>query len=485
MKILMICTEASPFAKAGGLADVTGPLAKALRRLGHDARLVIPRYGFIDPEHFGLTLAIESLDVPYEETTHTVRIMEARLDGQVPVYFVDCAKLFHREDIYGYADDGERFVCFSRAAIEMLKHIHWQPDILHCYDWHTGIIPNWLKTLYKGDRAFASTAALFTIHDLQDQGIFGWRVLQVAGVAQHGFIYHPQISELDRVVDLTARGIIFADAITTISERYAQEILTPEYGEKLDPLLRERQDRLFGITNGIDQDVFNPASDPHIARLYDVSTLSWRIVNKTALQREAHLRVDETVPLIGMVSRLAAHRGFDLLAETIDHILRLGIQFVLVGTGDQHYHEIFTRVARSYPQQAAVFLTFNADLAQKVYAGSDIFLMPCRAKPGGVSPMIAMRYGAVPVARETGALADLVKDWDPATRTGNGFVFKEYDRWALFAAVVRAIETYRYKDIWRAIQVAGMSADYSWERSAQKYVEVYQKALAFKKETTT
>jgi starch synthase len=480
VKILVLSAEAVPFAKVGGLADVAGSLPKALSSLGHDVRLVMPRYARISAERFDLTTEVGEVMVPIDSAAQPARILKGRLAGNVPVYFIDSEPYFGREGIYGYQDDGERFIFFCRAALEMLRALQWQPDVLHCNDWHTGIIPNWLKTLYKGDAFFGPMATLFTIHSLQYQGIFGWRVLEAAGLAEHGFIYHPQISDLDKVVDLMARGILFADAINTVSERYAQEIMTSEYGEKLDPILRDRRERVFGILNGIDQDVFNPASDPYLAAPFDLAHLEKRSQNKEALQRQARLPQAPAVPVIGMISRLADQKGLDLLAESIDHILDLGVQFVLMGTGDQHYHELFTRVTQSYPQSAAVFLTFDLALAQRIYAGSDVFLMPSRVEPCGLNQMIAMRYGAVPVVHETGGLADTIQDWRPETGEGNGFSFKSYDRWALFAALVRAAETYRYKDAWRKLQQAGMSADYSWGRSAQRYIEVYKRALAFK-----
>lgn len=480
MKILVLSAEAVPFAKVGGLADVAASLPKALQSLGHDVRLVIPRYGRVDPIRFNLK-TLFTLDVPVDTTTKPATIMEARPGGGVLTYLVDSSPYFGREGIYGYHDDGERFIFFCRAVLEMLRRLNWQPDILHCNDWHTGIVPNWLKTVYKDDPFFANTATLFTIHSLQYQGIFGWRVLEVAGLADYGFIYHPQVADLNNVVDLLARGIMFADAVNTVSERYAQEIMTAEYGEKLDPILRERQDRVFGILNGIDQEVFNPATDPYVASPFSIESLDKRADNKLALQRQAHLPLKPDVPVIGMISRLSDQKGCDLLAETIDHLLQFNVQFILMGTGDQHYHELFSRVARTNPQQTAVFLTFDQALAQRIYAGSDIFLMPSRVEPCGLGQMLAMRYGAVPVVHETGGLADTVTDWNPETRTGNGFVFQRYDRWALFAALVRAIETYRYKDTWRTLQIAGMSGDYSWARSARRYVEVYEKALALKR----
>jgi starch synthase len=277
-----------------------------------------------------------------------------------------------------------------------------------------------------------------------------------------------------------ARGILFADVVNTVSERYAQEILTPEYGERLDPILRDRKDRLFGIVNGIDYEVLNPAIDSHIAQHFDADHLDQRVANKPALQAEAGLVQDARTPVLGSISRLADQKGFDILGDAIDHILDLGVQFVLLGTGDQHYHEMFTRIAQQYPGRMAVSLTFNAPLAQKIYAGSDIFLMPSRFEPCGLGQMIAMRYGSVPVVRLTGGLADTVRDFNPATGEGTGFVFEKYDRWALFAAVVRALENYRNPSVWRQIQQQGMRTDFSWEASARKYIDLYYRALEFK-----
>jgi len=293
-----------------------------------------------------------------------------------------------------------------------------------------------------------------------------------------GFQYHPEMADLNEVVDLMARGIYWADVVSTVSETYAQEILTSEYGERLDPLLRDRRDRLFGILNGIDYDTADPATDPYLAARYDTTSLERRQENKLALQREGKLAENADVPLIGIVSRLTDSKGFDILAEVADHILDLGAQLVLLGTGEQHYHELFSRLVQRYPRQAAIFLTFNAPLTQLIYAGSDMFLMPSRFEPCGTGQMIAMHYGSVPVVRATGGLADTVQDYDPRTGLGTGFVFKPYDRWALFAAIVRAIETFKHREAWQQIQVQGMTADFSWSQSALKYVDLYRRAIA-------
>jgi len=478
LKVLLLSAEVVPFAKTGGLADVAGSLPKALHALGHDIRVAMPRYGRIDPDKFGLKEVLAAFPVPMDKQMEEASIMEGALAPGIPVYFIENGKYYDRDGIYMYPDDAERFIFFCRASLEMLKRMDWRPDVIHCNDWHTAIIPNWLKTVYKEDAFFANTASLYTIHNLAYQGIFGYRVLEVAGIAEYGFMYHAEMADLSEVVDFMARGIFFADAINTVSEKYAQEILTPEFGEKLDPLLRDRRDRLFGILNGIDTDVMNPATDKHIVQQFDVESLDKRVANKLELQREANLHEDAAAPLIGIISRLADQKGFDILGDVTDHLLDLGLQFVLLGTGDPHYHEMFSRIAQAYPGRAAVFLTFNAELAQKIYAGTDMFLMPSRFEPCGLGQMIAMRYGSVPIVRATGGLADTVKDFDPRTGEGNGFSFAHYDRWALFATIVRALENFKYRDTWRKLQVRGMGADFSWSASALKYVDLYYRAIA-------
>ncbi len=481
LKVLFLSAEVVPFAKTGGLADVAGALPKAIHALGHDIRVAMPRYGRVSIEKFGLTPVTGPFPVPMDNSAEPATILQGTIDG-VPVYFVDNAKYYDRDSIYMYPDDAERFIFFARASLEMCRQLHWVPDVIHLNDWHTAIVANWLKTIYASDPFWSHTATVYTIHNLAYQGIFGYRVLEIAGLADHGFIAHPDVApHINEVVDMMARGILFADIINTVSETYAQEILTKELGEGLDPILRDRRDRLFGILNGIDTAVLNPATDPYIAANFDIHSLEKRAVNKAALQREAKLAERPDAPLIGAISRLADQKGFDLISAIMDPLVRnLDVQFVLLGTGEQRYHELFQGLAARYPQQVAVFLTFNTPLAQRIYAGSDMFLMPSRYEPCGLGQMIAMRYGSVPVVRATGGLADTVKDFNPVTGEGNGFTFVPYDSMALYTALVRAAETYRHRDVWRRLQLRGMSADFSWNASARKYVDLYYRALATK-----
>ena len=478
LKVYMLAAEIVPFVKVGGLADVVGALPKALQALGHDVRLVMPRYKQVDLERFQLTKIIESLSVPMGSYQVQVAVYQGIIGDNIPVYMIDAPRYFERENIYGYTDDGERFILFCRAALEVARALNWSPDIVHCNDWHTGIVPNWMHTVYRDDAFFAHTATVYTIHNLAYQGIFGYRLLEVAGVAANGFVY-PQIAELANVVDIMGRGILFADAITTVSERYAQEILTPTFGERLDHMLRARRDRLFGILNGVDYQDLDPAHDRRIYTPFDIASLDARAENKAALQEQAHLPIRADVPLLSMVSRLADQKGFDLLAQIIQPLLVQVFQFVVLGIGDQHYHEMLQSLAARYPEQVAIFLTFNTELAQRLYAGSDMFLMPSRFEPCGISQMIAMRYGSVPIVRSVGGLADTVQEYNPHTGEGNGFAFTNYDPWELFAAIVRALEVYRCNDIWRTLQQRGMRADHSWHASAIRYVEVYRNALQF------
>ncbi len=486
LKILYVAAEAVPFVKTGGLADVAGALPKAIRALGHDIRVVVPRYGRIEPDRFGLTPALDAVPVPMDERTEHAAILQGSIGSgasETPVYFVNHERYFDRQGIYMYPDDAERFVFFSRAALEMCRALQWPPDVIHSNEWHTALIPNWLKTLYADDPLFSGTATVYTAHNLEYQGIFGYRVLEIAGLADMGFIAHPDVApDLQYVVDLMARGLLFADMINTVSETHAREILTPEYGHGLDPILRERRDRLFGIVNGIDTDLYDPANDPHIAAPFSAGRTERRAENKAALQVEAGLRPQPGAPLVGIVSRLTDQKGFDLIGGVADAMIQhLGCQLVVMGTGELRYHEMLKALTARYPGQVAAFLTFNRAQEQRIYAGSDIFLMPSRFEPCGLNQMVAMRYGCVPVVHRVGGLADSVTDYHPETGEGNGFVFLDYDPMALYTALVRAVEAYRHRDTWNQLVRRCMAADFSWDRSAQRYVDLYYRALAVRR----
>ena len=498
LKILYLSAEVVPFAKTGGLADVAGALPKAIRLLGHDIRVAMPRYGRVEAERFGLKRVLDTVNVPMDEQVEQAAVLIGHIGpatdtdhragtSSTPVYFIESERYFDRQGIYMYPDDAERFIFFSRAALEMCKALDWSPDVIHSNEWHTALIPNWLKTIYRDDPFFSGTGTLYTAHNLEYQGIFGQRILEIAGLADMGFIAHPEVApDLNYVVDLMARGLLFADIINTVSETYAREILTPEYGQRLDPVLRDRRDRLFGILNGIDTELYDPATDPNIAVHFDVnSPPEWkRAANKAALQTEAGLPARAEAPMVSVVSRLTDQKGWDLISAVVDPIIRqLGCQLVVMGTGELRYHDMLNALAERYRDQVAVFLTFNRPLEQRIYAGSDIFLMPSRFEPCGLNQMVAMRYGCVPVVHAVGGLADSVRDYHPETGEGDGFSFAQYDPMAFYTALVRAVETYRHRDIWSGLVRRCMAADFSWTRSAQRYVDLYCRALAIRRQS--
>lgn len=482
LKILLLASEVVPFAKTGGLADVAGALPKALKELGHDVRVAMPRYGFIDREKFGLREIMSQLDVPMGAQTENASVWESRIGTDVPVYMAYNPKYYDREGIYMYQDDAERFLFYCRTILEFVKKIGWVPDVLHCNDWHTAIIPNWLHTIYRDDPFFKNSVTVFTIHNLAYQGVFGQRILEIAGIEKYQHTVPPGLS-YENQINMMGRGIFYADIVNTVSQTYAQEILTPEYGEGFDWLLRERRDRLYGIVNGIDYEINNPAADRLIYEHYDLNNLGPKAENKLALQKESGLAQESHIPLIGMISRLSDQKGFDLLGQVIEPLMaNLKFQFILLGTGEEKYHHLFSEIKNRYPNRAAVYLTFNSTLAQKIYAGSDMFLMPSRFEPCGLGQLLAMRYGSVPIVRETGGLKDTVINYEPFSNSGNGFTYKHYDALAMYTSIVRAVETFHYPEQWHTLIQRGMSQDFSWENSAAKYVDLYRRTMAYRAE---
>jgi starch synthase len=476
LKILLVAAEVAPFAKVGGLADVAGALPKALRAMGHDVRVVMPRYGSIDVDKYGLRKVVTNLGVPLAHQPVNADVLEGRIGGDVPIYFIDNPQFFGREGMYGFWDDDARFIYFSRAALEMLRPLDFQPDVIHVNDWHTAVIPNMLARLYAGDPFFADVATVLTIHNLAFQGVFGYGTLHLADLEQWGLI-KPGMPGLDDIVNLLGRGVYFSDVINTVSNRYAEEILTPEYGEKMDPLLRVFRSKLHGIINGIDYEVFNPSVDTSIATRYDRETVAKKVENKLALQKEVGLPQDPSIPVIGLISRLYDQKGLDLIANIMWGLMRLNLQLVVLGAGDARYEEMFRASARDNPQKVSATIGFKPVLAQHIYAGSDMFLMPSRFEPCGLGQLISLRYGTIPIVRATGGLADTIADWDPVRQTGNGFVFSAYDHWDLYAQVVRALETFRQPQLWQRLQATAMSTDVSWANSAEKYVRLYRTAI--------
>lgn len=479
LKILFASAEVSPFAKTGGLADVAGSLPKALKRLGHDVRIAMPKYKWIDEEEY-------LLDYPVEMDHHleTGIVKKTKLKGndvEIPVYLMESYKYFYRDNLYGYDDEAERFNFFSKAVLNMLPQLDFQPDIIHCNDWQTGLIPLSLKTKYAEDPFYNKIATLFTIHNLQYQGVFPQDTLCLVGLSDQYF--KPELLEFYGQINFMKAGLLFADLLNTVSKKYALEIQTSEFGQKLDGLLRKRAQDLYGIVNGIDHDVFNPETDECIYHNYSLTTINEKKENKKSLQREMGLPVSDT-PLLGLTTRLVDQKGLDLVTEIFEEIMDLGVQFVLLGSGEDHYQKIFAELKMKYPQQTGANIGFNAELAQKIYAGSDIFLMPSRFEPCGLSQMISLRYGTIPLVRSVGGLADTIEDYSEEKDTGNGFVFKEYDAQELLNTITRAVGIYRNNpQAWQSLMKRAMNYDFSWERSATEYVELYEKALRKKSQS--
>jgi starch synthase len=473
LKILFLAAEAVPFAKVGGLADVAGSLPKAIRALGHDVRLMIPRYGTIRSDEFHLEKIGDPFPVPVGPGKEHVHLVGGT-DGEVPVYLIWNEQYFSSRDrVYGFEDDAQRFAVFGRASLAVLQLLDWKPDVIHANDWHTGIVPTWLGTVGRKDPFYRGIATLFTIHNLAYQGITGRLILTFA---QMEHVKHLNV-EQPGTVNWMAQGIAHADLVNTVSRRYAQEILTPELGMGLDPLLQERKDRVFGVLNGIDYEQWDPATDPNIALHFDVETLDRRAANKTALQQQARLPVQPDVPLIGMVSRLDTVKGMNLMEPVLEWLLDGDAQFVLLGTGQPEYHKMLQRLHARFPDRMHAFLKFDDALARRIYAGADMFLMPSAVEPCGLGQMIAMHYGCVPVVRAVGGLADTVIDYTSKRRHGTGFVFTNYTTKACRGALERALKVYGNKKVWRKLQQRGMKADFSWSVSAQEYIKLYQQAV--------
>jgi starch synthase len=475
MKILFVSPEVVPFAKTGGLADVAGSLPKAIKEIGHDIRIIMPRYGKIrNPKSEIRIFKIGPEDV----TVHEGRIP----DTEVPVYFVDNEKYFgSREELYqvkgvDYPDNLERFSFFSQAVVQFLKELDWRPDIVHCNDWQSALVIAYLKVLYRDDPFFKRTATVYSIHNIGYLGMFPKEKLPLAGLGWDQ--YKPEALEFWGNIALTKAGFVYADVINTVSETYAKEIQTPEFGCGLDGLLHFRTSDVYGIINGIDYDVWNPATDANIPKRYSVATLSLKIQNKLELQRQNNLPQKKETPVIGMITRLADQKGLDILASTIEEIMCEHCQLVILGTGDPKYHELLQKLKQKYSDHIGVNLKFDAILAELIYAGSDMFLMPSRYEPCGLGQLISFKYGTIPIVRKTGGLADTVHNFHPKTGEGEGFVFEEYSSKALLDAIKRAIETYHKKTLWKPLQEKVMELDYSWDASAKKYISLYMKALA-------
>ncbi|WP_274952849.1 glycogen synthase GlgA [Angelakisella massiliensis] len=471
MKILYAASEALPFIASGGLADVAGSLPAALKKEGAECRVVMPLYGDIKPELREKMRYVTHFNVPLAWRNQYCGLFEAEANN-VKYYLLDNEYYFKRSGIYGFYDDAERFVFFSKAILEMLTKIDYAPDIINCNDWQTAMVPVFLNIYYRSIEKFRGIRTVFTIHNIAYQGKYGMEIAtDIAGLPDYAL----PIVEYDHNVNMMKGAIDQSDVVSTVSPTYAEEILDSWFGFGLDRILREKRYKLCGILNGIDVKSYDPATDPEIYKNYTVKTAKDKGINKAELQKQMGLNVEPDKPLVAMVSRLVGMKGLDLVRYIFDSMIAEGIQFVVLGTGDYIYENFFAEMAARYPGTVAVRKGFVPDLARKIYAGADILLMPSKSEPCGLAQMVALRYGTIPIIRETGGLKDSIQDL--GGENGNGYTFKTYNAHDMLGAVKRAVGLYRNPDLWQDAVCHAMECDFSWQRSAKKYMEMYQRVL--------
>lgn len=480
LKILFASSEVAPFAKTGGLADVSASLPAALSSLGHQVVVVMPMYRSVMEGTFKLKLFDGALGIPYKGRVLKDKVFYSELGRNLTIYFIKRNEFFDRSMLYStpegdYFDNADRFIFFSQGILNLCKLIKFQPNILHCNDWQTGLVPVYLKSMYKDDAFFADGRTIFTIHNLAYQGIFPEEYMSVSGLSKEifstkGLEYHGQMNFMKG-------GIVFSDIITTVSEKYALEIQTQEYGCGLDGVLRDRTEDVYGVLNGVNYNEWNPESDAHLAANYNSIDISGKKECKKELIKIFNLKASSEDPVIGMITRLAAQKGFDILSDAVDELMRLGVFVVLLGTGDEKYEKQFSEIGKKNSGGFGVKIAFDNVLAHKIEAGSDMFLLPSRYEPCGLNQMYSLKYGTIPIVRATGGLDDTIKEYDPDSGQGNGFKFAEYSSTALLEAVKKALSFYRRKEIWMKLVKESMKEDFSWNKSALKYEEIYRRVL--------
>ncbi|MFA4983804.1 MAG: glycogen synthase GlgA [Candidatus Omnitrophota bacterium] len=458
MKVVICASEVVPFAKTGGLADVAGALPIALEDVGQEVVIVMPKYKMIQDSKFN----IQRLKQGISCTT---------VGRNIKVYFIENSRYFEREGLYGdkqgdYPDNLERFSYYSRRTLELLKELNFRPDVIHVHDWQACLIPAYLKNNYRQEEFYKDTRVLLTIHNIGYQGIFSKDEYPKLGLDWG--LFNMEMLEFYDKINLLKGGIVFSDTVNTVSPTYSREIQTKEFGFGLEGILAKRRNELFGVLNGLDYSIWNPATDKFISQNYSARTVNDKLKNKEDLQRFSKLPVDAKVPLFGIVSRLAEQKGFDILSEAIDKICKRKLELVILGTGDQKYHELLGDIVRKYPEVVSLYLKFDNTLAHKIYAGSDIFLMPSKYEPCGLGQMISLSYGTIPLVFKTGGLADTVSD-------ANGFVFDQYSPSALEAIIDKSIRSFSDKKKWGPLVKKAMQYNFSWEVSARQYLKLYKR----------
>jgi starch synthase len=477
MRILFVASEGLPFSKTGGLADVIEALPKALVAMGHEVAVVLPRYRGTT----ATATVIPSLTLPLGARLRFPAIVDGASIGGVRYFFLDDPQFFDRDGIYGdssgdFPDSAERYSELSRAAIEVAKHV-WPTDVFHCHDWQTGLLPVFLRTTYADDPVVKDLPVVFTIHNMGYHGLFPPDALDRAGIPRA--LFHPAGIEFFGNVNYLKAGLVYSDYLTTVSPTYAKEIRTPEYGYGLDGVVRSRGERLVGVLNGVDYSSWNPEKDSYIAACYSARDLSGKQVCKQDLLQTFGLPAEHLLrPVIGIVSRFADQKGFDLIAERAHELMRQEVVLVVLGTGDRRYEELVRALAAAFPGRVGVKIAFDTPLAHKVEAGSDMFLMPSRYEPCGLNQIYSLKYGTVPIVRATGGLEDSVESFNLEHGKGTGFKFAEYSGTAMMYAIRQALQHFVDERIWKRIQLNGMSKDFSWKSSAAEYTRVYDAARA-------
>lgn len=490
LKILFVTSELFPFVKTGGLADVSAALPQMLTELGHEVRILVPKYGAIDSRKYKIhdVVRLKDINLKIGDREIIFSLRSSFLPSpkvRVQIYFLDSPDYFgNRKSLYSdpitgeeYKDNDERFILLTRAVFELSQKLLWSPDIIHCNDWQCGLIPAYLKNIYNNDPHFTNFKTLFTIHNISYQGVFPKTTFDKTGLpaslnSEKGILHNGKVNYLKS-------GLLFADCINTVSECYAKEIVSdPKLSNGLNTLLKKRQNDLYGLVNGIDESEWNPEKDKFIPKKFSLKTLENKAVNKQALVERFNLKYDENIPVIGIISRLTEAKGVDLIIDAFDKLMKHNIQVVLLGTGERKYHQAIDKFARKYSDKFACYLGFNDELAHLIEAGADMYLMPSKYEPCGLNQMYSLAYGTVPIVRETGGLADTITRYDEKTGTGNGFMFKNFDSSAMLKEIERAIKIFYDKSAWMKIVKEGMKIDFSWRASAKKYLDLYKKVLS-------
>ncbi len=484
MKIFFVSSEVAPFAKTGGLADVSKSLPKALKDKEHDVRILMPKYGDISERKYVLreVIRLKGINVPIGDKVEIADVKSSFLpNSKVQVYFAGNKDYFHRTGYYvdpntnsDWVDNAERFIFFSRSALEILKKLHWQPDIIHCNDWQTALIPFYLKTIFKDSTFFENTKTLLSIHNIAFQGVFDKDELRHLNINSDDFDEKHPLEFFGKLNFLKA-GIICADGLNTVSNSYAKQILTTEeYGLGLQTLLKKRSKDFYGIINGVDYSEWNPERDSLIKNQYSVQDFTGKIENKRDLLKSQNLEFDEKIPVIGTISRLTDQKGFDIIIESLNKMMKLNLQYIILGTGETKYHKILKEYAEKYPEKLSVNLKYDNELAHRIEAGADIYLMPSKFEPCGLNQLYSLKYGTIPIVRSTGGLADTIKNWSQNSDSGFGFIFDEYSSEKLLETVNLSLNVYQNKSTWKKLMKRAMEQDFSWETVADKYLELYE-----------